>query len=77
MFTRVQFAGPAHDAVVVPAAAVVQSGFNARVFVETAPWSFQPRTIKTGAQLGDGIEVIDGLKAGERIVVKDTVLLND
>lgn len=77
MFAKVSFNGPAHRAVVVPAAAVVQNGFNARVFVETAPWAFQPRTVKVGAQLGDRLEIADGLKAGERVVVKDGVLLND
>ena len=77
MFAKVRLSGPAHKAVVVPAAALVQSGFNTRVFVETAPWSFRPRIVKTGAQLGDGVEVVDGLKPGERIVVKDGVLLND
>lgn len=77
MFAKVFFNGPAHRAVVVPAAAVVQNSFNARVFVETAPWSFQPRIVKVGAQLGDRIEIVEGLKSGERIVVKDGVLLND
>lgn len=77
MFAKVSFSGPAHRAVVVPAAAVVQDSFNARVFVEAAPWSFQPRVVKVGAQLGDRIELTDGLKPGERIVVKDGVLLND
>ena len=77
MFARVQFAGAAHKAVVVPASALVQAGFDTRVFVETAPWSFQPHVVKTGAQIGERIEVVDGLKAGERIVVQDAVLLND
>lgn len=77
MFAKVLLSGPPHKAVVVPTTALVQSGFNARVFVETQPWIFQPRVVKTGAQLGDQMEILDGLKAGERIVTKDGVLLND
>jgi cobalt-zinc-cadmium efflux system membrane fusion protein len=77
MFAKVQVRGPAHPAIVVPAAALVQSGFNTRVFVETAAWTFQPRIVRTGAALGDAVEVVDGLEPGERIVVKDGVLLND
>jgi len=77
MFAKVLFSGPAHKAVVVPAAALVQSGFNTRVFVETSAWSFQPRVVKAGAQMGDRVEVVEGLKPGERVVVKDGVLLND
>lgn len=77
MFASVVFSGAAHTAVVVPAAALVQSGFNTRVFVEKAAGEFEARSVKTGAQLGDRVEVVSGLQAGERIVVKDGVLLND
>jgi cobalt-zinc-cadmium efflux system membrane fusion protein len=77
MFARVTFSGPAHQAVVVPAASLVQSGFNTRVFVEQSPGVFEARNVRTGAQLGDRVEIVDGLRAGERIVVRDGVLLND
>ncbi|TWJ32555.1 efflux RND transporter periplasmic adaptor subunit [Geobacter argillaceus] len=77
MFAKVVFKGPARKAAVVPATALVQSGLNSRIFVETSPWRFEPRVVKTGAQLGNRIEVVSGLKAGERIVVKEGVLLND
>ena len=78
MFANVTFAGKKHVAVVVPSTALVQSGFSTRVFVERSPWQFEPRIVKTGAQLGgDHIEVVSGLSAGERIVVKEGVLIND
>ena len=77
MFASVVFSGPAHSGTVVPIAALVQDGFNTRVFVEQAPWVFTPRVVKTGARVNDLIEITDGLKAGERIVVRDGVLLND
>ncbi len=77
MFAKVIFSGKAHLAPVVPAAALVQSGFNTRVFVEVAPGVFEPRIVKTGAQISDRIEIVSSLKAGERIVVKNGVLLND
>jgi cobalt-zinc-cadmium efflux system membrane fusion protein len=77
MFARVVLRGRPHAAIVVPATALVQSGFNARVFVEVSPWLFEPRIVKTGAQLDDRVEILEGLKPGERIVVKDGVLLND
>jgi len=77
MFAKVTFSGAKHRATVVPASALVQAGFNTRVFVETSPWKFEPRICKTGAQLGDKVEIVSGLKAGERVVVKDGVLLND
>ncbi|HUJ18576.1 MAG TPA: efflux RND transporter periplasmic adaptor subunit [Nitrospirota bacterium] len=77
MFANVTFSGKAHHAAVVPATALVQSGFNTRVFVETSSWQFEPRIVKTGAQMGDLVEIVSGVKAGERIVVREGVLLND
>ncbi|HTO47234.1 MAG TPA: efflux RND transporter periplasmic adaptor subunit [Burkholderiales bacterium] len=77
MFAKVIFSGKAHMAPVVPASALVQSGFNTRVFVEQSPGVFEPRVVKIGAQIGDLVEIVSGLKAGERVVVKNGVFLND
>jgi cobalt-zinc-cadmium efflux system membrane fusion protein len=77
MFGRVTLSGRAHKAPVVPVSALIQGGFTTRVFVEIAPWTFQSREVKTGAQLGKRIEIVSGLKAGERIVVQNGLLLND
>jgi cobalt-zinc-cadmium efflux system membrane fusion protein len=78
MFAKVVFHGKAHQAVAVPAAALVQSGFDTRVYVEQSPGLFQTRVVQTGAHLeDDNIEILSGLKAGERVVIKEGVLLND
>ena len=45
--------------------------------VELSPLVFTPRTVEVGASHGDQVEIVAGLKAGERIVVKEGVLLND
>jgi cobalt-zinc-cadmium efflux system membrane fusion protein len=77
MFARVSFSGPTHQALLVPAAALLQSGLYTRVFVEQTPFRYESRVVSVGATVGDRVEVLSGLKAGERIVVKDGVLLND
>jgi len=77
MFAGAVFSGASHEAITVPASALIQDGFNTRVFVERAPWIFEARNVKTGAQIGSQVEIASGLKLGERIVVKDGVLLND
>lgn len=77
MFARVSFSGPAHSALLVPATALLQSGLYTRVFVEQAPFRYESRIVSVGTTVGDRVEVLSGLKAGERIVVKDGVLLND
>jgi cobalt-zinc-cadmium efflux system membrane fusion protein len=77
MFAKVQLEGAPRDAVLVPASALVQSGFKTRVFRLTGPWTFEAREVRTGAQIGELVEVLQGLAAGDRVVVKNAVLLND
>ncbi len=77
MFAEATFLAPRQMAQVVPAQALVLKGENDRVFVEVAPWTFEPRPVEVGFQQGDQAIVEHGLRAGERIVVKGGVLLND
>jgi len=77
MFARVVLAGDAHPASVVPVTALVQAGFNTVVFVEVSPWLFEARQVRAGPVLGGTAAIESGLNPGERIVVKDGVLLND
>jgi len=77
MYATVVLAGAAHPALLVPPAALLQGGLETRVLVETAPFRFAPRVVATGAQAGGMVEILSGLEAGERIVVKNGVLLHD
>lgn len=77
MFAKATFLAKAHRGLLVPLTAVVQRGFNARVFVESQPWHFEPRVVQLGARVNESVEIVAGLKANERIVVKDGVQLND
>lgn len=77
MFAHALFSGASRHALLVPAAAVLQSGLSTRVMVERSPLVFAPRMVQVGASHGEQVEILAGLKAGERIVVKEGVLLND
>lgn len=77
MFAHAGFAGASRRALLVPASAVLQSGPSTRVMVERSPLVFSPRTVEVGASHGGQVEIVSGLRAGERIVVKEGVLLND
>ena len=77
MFAQALFSGASRRAILVPASAVLQSGPSTRVMVERGPLRFAPRTVEVGASHGGQVEILAGLKAGERIVVKEGVLLND
>lgn len=77
MFARAEFFGRAYEGIVVPTSALVQSGTRTLVFVEVSPWQFQAREVRTGAQLDTTTVILSGLRAGERVVTKEGVVLND
>jgi membrane fusion protein, copper/silver efflux system len=60
----------------VPIDAVVDSGVRKRVFVDRGNGYFEPRRVETGSRFGDRVEIVGGLKPGDRIVLSGTFLLD-
>ena len=60
----------------VPAAAVIQRGQMELVFVVTGNHA-QLRLVKTGSRVGDDIELVSGLDAGEQVVTDGMATLKD
>ena len=61
---------------VTPSTAVLNSGQQQRVFVDKGNGYFEPREVKTGAQMDNRVEILSGLKAGERIVISGNFLMD-
>jgi Cu(I)/Ag(I) efflux system membrane fusion protein len=70
------FAGRVVDAVTVPDAAIVRSGIRDQVFVVRGPGKFEPRVVKLGVAANGYVQVLDGLKAGDNIVVSSNFLID-
>jgi cobalt-zinc-cadmium efflux system membrane fusion protein len=77
MFAKATFLAPPEDVAVVPTQALVLKNETDQVFVEVAPWIYEARPVQVDFQQGDRAVIARGLKAGERVVVKGGVLLND
>lgn len=77
MFGKAKFLSQPHQRIILPLTAIIQRGFDSIVFVEILPWQFEPRLLKLGTQINDKVEVLSGLKVGERVVVKGGIILND
>lgn len=77
MFATVTVTGPERSEIVVPSSALLMNNDRTSVFVATAPWTFERRTVDP--DLGDGatVAIRSGLVAGDRVVVKGGILLND
>jgi RND family efflux transporter MFP subunit len=74
---RVLLSSASARTLLVPAQAVSVYGQMERVFVVTADKRASLRLVKTGASVGDNIEIVSGLEAGERIVVAPPTGLHD
>lgn len=72
---RMQFAPDKQ--IVVPTSALLMNNDSTTVFVEQAPWTFVRKTVELGREDGEMVRIVSGLAAGERVVVKGGVLLND
>jgi cobalt-zinc-cadmium efflux system membrane fusion protein len=68
--------GDASDSPAVPEAAVVYEGETAHVWVESGDGLLSIRTIHTGRSNDGLIEVLDGLKPGERVVTKGGLFID-
>jgi len=77
MFASATFVTPKQTVRVVPATAVVLRNEADQVFVEVAPWTFEARSVDIDFQQRDQVVLAHGLEAGQRVVVKGAVLLND
>jgi cobalt-zinc-cadmium efflux system membrane fusion protein len=77
MYASVGIAVPQTAAVSVPTSALLMNNDNISVFVETAPWTFERRTVELGREDNDSVRIVAGLAAGDRVVVRGGILLND
>jgi RND family efflux transporter MFP subunit len=76
MYGEVEFQTGGARRLVVPQSAVLNSGDHQTVFVDRGNGYFEPRAVKIGEQLDGRIEILSGLKAGERIVISGNFLMD-
>lgn len=78
MFANVEIDAPPAGApvVTVPASAVLDSGTRQVVLVAVGEGRFQPRTVSLGVRGNDWVQVTDGVKPGDRVVVGANFLID-
>ena len=62
--------------VTVPTSAVIDSGVRRIVLVQSGEGRFEPREVKLGARGQDHVEVVEGVKEGEPVVVAANFLID-
>ena len=76
MFGEVVFHARPHQGLRVPLDSVIDSGDRKVVFVAGGDGRFEPREVKAGDMAGDLVEVTEGLRAGEQVVVGASFLVD-
>lgn len=77
MYANVSIDVPQPAEVFVPESALLMNNDATTVFVEVSPWMFERRTVELSYDEAEGTRVVKGLEAGDRVIVKGGVLLND
>ena len=77
MFAQVELPVAAKGPVVtIPTSAVIDSGTRRIVLIQAGEGRFEPREVKLGARSDTYVEVIDGVKDGEPVVVAANFLID-
>ncbi len=76
MFVDVEFRVAQPRVLTVPVDAVLDSGMKKTVFVDKGEGALEPRQVETGERLGERVQILKGLTAGERIVTSGTFLID-
>jgi cobalt-zinc-cadmium efflux system membrane fusion protein len=77
MFATVVLSGSERSLVVLPSSALLMNNDRTSVFVATAPWTFERRNVDAMLEEGPQVAIRSGVTAGEQVVVKGGILLND
>jgi cobalt-zinc-cadmium efflux system membrane fusion protein len=77
MYATVTLQGTQQSRVTLPTSALLMNNDRTSVFVATAPWTFERRTVEPELEEGTTVAIRSGLNPGEQVVVKGGILLND
>jgi cobalt-zinc-cadmium efflux system membrane fusion protein len=77
MFATVTLIAAAQTQVVLPSSSLLMNNDRTSVFVATAPWTFERRSVEPLLEEGPTVAIRSGLAPGEQVVVSGGILLND
>ena len=75
-YAEAEIAAKLGDVLVVPRSAVLRDGRRTLVYVEKSSGAYEQRSVRTGRVGDEGIEILDGLKEGERVVSQGNLMID-
>lgn len=76
MYVNVEMPIQASEGILVPESAVMDTGTRQVVFVSPKEGRFDPRRVRVGVRADGKAEILEGLEAGEKVVVKANFLID-
>lgn len=76
MFVSAKVKSSVGTVLTVPVGAVVDTGDRQVVWVETKPGTFEPRNVQVGIRSAEGIQIVSGLQAGEKVAASGGYLID-
>jgi membrane fusion protein, copper/silver efflux system len=76
MFVRASVKVALGKAIVVPVTAVMDTGKRQVAWVETSPGMFEPRDVQLGQRTDDRVQILSGLKPGDKVAVSGAYLID-
>jgi Cu(I)/Ag(I) efflux system membrane fusion protein len=77
MFANVTiFAGDKKDLIIIPREALIRAGADDRVIVAEGKGRYAPRVVTAGIESGDFVEIVSGLREGDRVVTSGQFLID-
>jgi len=76
MFVNAIIKVPLAKGIVVPVTAVIDTGKRQLVWVEVSPGMFEPREVQAGERIDDKVQILSGIKAGDKVAVSGSYLID-
>jgi Cu(I)/Ag(I) efflux system membrane fusion protein len=76
MFVNAIIRVPLVKGIIVPVTAVIDTGKRQVVWVETTPGMFEPRDVQVGERIEEKVQILSGLKAGDKVAVSGGYLID-
>ncbi len=76
MFVNAIIRVPLVRGIVIPVTALIDTGNRQLVWVEASPGMFAPRDVKAGERVDDKVQILSGIKAGDKVAVSGAYLID-
>jgi Cu(I)/Ag(I) efflux system membrane fusion protein len=76
MFVNAIIKVPLAKGIVIPVTAVIDTGKRQLVWVEMSPGMFEPREVQVGERIDDKIQIVSGIKEGDKVAVSGSYLID-